>query len=207
MTSPYERRTHEARLITIGLVWANQMPSAGLTRIPELCTVFRALENAGELLQVLGLSVLRRFSISYVGSERAAPQFVVNMPANPQMSTAFAGMNKRSELEQHFASERRKRVRTKVHWPLSLFRNQGTEAVESLTQDLSSNGFYCLSNVRFLPDELLTCALRIPTHDPSGRHLERSLGCRARVLRVEPHETDEGIYGVACQIEDWWVSG
>ena len=88
---------------------------------------------------------------------------------------------------------------------MSLFRNQGTEAVENLTQNLSSSGFYCLSNVRFSPGETLTCALRIPTHDPSGKHLERNLGCRARVMRVEPHET-EGIFGVACQIEDWWIS-
>lgn len=102
--------------------------------------------------------------------------------------------------------ERRKRVRTRLHWPLLLFRDRsGSAAIESVTRDLSSSGFFCLTRVELVVGEKLVCSIKIPTHDPHGKHLERTLECKVQVLRVIPQETS-GSFGVACRIEDYHLS-
>jgi len=125
------------------------------------------------------------------------------MSANPlDRSAVYGGLNKPAELENSLPPERRKRARNHLHWCVLLFRNQAADAVESLTLDLSSSGFYCVTGVAFTPGERLVCTLKIPTHDPNGKHLERRLECRVRVMRVEPRGAD-GAFGLACQIEDY----
>lgn len=125
------------------------------------------------------------------------------MSANPrERISAYGGLNKTADAQATVVSDRRKRARTRLHWPLLLFRNGAADAIESVTRDLSSSGFYCMAQGLFTPGELLICTLRIPTHDPNGRHLERTLECRSRVMRVEEQET-EGVFGVACRIEDY----
>jgi PilZ domain len=100
-------------------------------------------------------------------------------------------------------SERRKRVRTRLHWPLLMFRERpGAENIESVTRDLSSSGFYCLTRVRLAEGEELRCSIKIPTYDPQGKNPERTLECRVRVVRVVPQEATD-IFGVACRIEDY----
>src|ERR1035438_2655922 len=98
--------------------------------------------------------------------------------------------------------ERRKRVRTRLHWPVLLFRERGSDAIESVTRDLSSSGFFCLTRVRLSEGEKLVCSIKIPTHDPQGKHLERLLQCRVEVLRVVAQESSDS-YGMACRIEDY----
>ena len=58
-------------------------------------------------------------------------------------------------------------VRTKVRWPV-VFRRRNGESLETTTENLSSRGFYCLSQTPIARDELLVCWLTMPTHDPSG---------------------------------------
>src|SRR5258706_15034960 len=102
--------------------------------------------------------------------------------------------------------ERRKRVRTRLHWPVLLFRAiPGSDAIDSVTKDLSSSGFFCLTRVQLAEGEKLVCSIKIPTHDPHGKHLERTLECRIQVLRVIPQETS-GSFGIACRIEDCHLS-
>jgi hypothetical protein len=101
--------------------------------------------------------------------------------------------------------ERRKRARTRLHLRVFMFRNGGAEAVESTTRDLSSTGFYCMSRVQFAVGEELACSLKIPTHDPYGKHLERNLECKIRVMRVVPQESAD-LFGIACRIEDYHIS-
>jgi hypothetical protein len=103
--------------------------------------------------------------------------------------------------ESRLPPERRKRTRTKVHWPVCFFRDATGERVESLTQDLSSGGFCCLADTPFTAGETLMCLLKLPSHGPNGKHLEQMLECKARVMRVELQ--DEGVYGIACRIEDY----
>jgi len=102
--------------------------------------------------------------------------------------------------------ERRKRVRTRLHWPVLMFRNRpGSDAIESVTRDLSSSGFFCLMRVQLIEGEWLVCSIKIPTHDPHGKHMERTLECRVQVLRVVSQESPDS-FGVACRIEDYHLS-
>ena len=98
--------------------------------------------------------------------------------------------------------DRRKRVRTTVHWPILFFRNPVSEGIESTTLNLSSNGFYCLSHTLFAVGESLFCTLRVPSHDPEGKERIWVLECRARVKRAEPAAL-EGLFGIACEFEDY----
>jgi hypothetical protein len=104
--------------------------------------------------------------------------------------------------EQGYHAERRKRVRTTVHWPLLIFRSDAAEGIESTTLNLSSTGFFCLSRMSFDPGESLFCTLRVPSHDPEGRERLWILECRVRVRRAEPAAGD-GLFGVACELEDY----
>jgi len=102
--------------------------------------------------------------------------------------------------------ERRRRGRSRVHWPILLFRNQiGEDTVQTITQNLSSQGFYCLSRKPFTVGELLLCKLQIPTNDPGGG--ESYLECRVQVVRVEENVVN-GQYGIACKTLDYrFVAG
>jgi hypothetical protein len=102
-------------------------------------------------------------------------------------------------------SERRRRPRIRVHWPVLLFRNDAAQAVASTTLDLSSSGFFCLTATPFIPGEQLICALKVPFHDPKGKHLDRNLECMVRVVRVEARGEGGG-FGVACRIEDYHIA-
>jgi hypothetical protein len=98
--------------------------------------------------------------------------------------------------------ERRKRVRTNVHWTLLLFQDESSEAVETTTRDLSSSGFYCLSSIAFACGKVLNCSLQIPTHEPWNDDGTLALECKAKVVRSEPGAAN-GLCGIACQIEDY----
>lgn len=114
--------------------------------------------------------------------------------------SAFVPEN--SIAERAFAQERRKRVRTTVHWPILFFRNHVAEGVESTTHNLSSTGFFCFSQARFEVGESLFCTLRVPSHDPDGKARLWILECRVRVTRAEPAGR-EGSFGVAVEFEDY----
>ena len=98
--------------------------------------------------------------------------------------------------------ERRNRVRAQVHWPVIFVRGNGTEAVETITENVTSEGFYCLSSSAFVEGEQLDCILKLPPHDPAGREQVLCLECKVRVARVERLNA-QGTFGIACQIEDY----
>jgi PilZ domain len=141
------------------------------------------------------------------GSESAVSGIVPkSMSANiTELSALYGTLKRPADVENPLRTERRKRARNQLHWSLLLFRNQSADAVESLTRDLSSSGFYCITGVAFTPGEQLICTLRVPTHDPNGKLLEQRLECKVRVVRVEPLSAD-GTFGLACQIEDYHFS-
>jgi hypothetical protein len=85
-----------------------------------------------------------------------------------------------------------------------LFRNhQGEGAVETITRNLSSGGFYCLSSRPFAVGERLQCALQVPTTDPAQRTCR--LECHVLVMRVE--SAVDGQFGIACRTEDYRFAG
>lgn len=98
--------------------------------------------------------------------------------------------------------ERRKRTRIQVHWPIYFLRPGSSEFVETVTHDLSSEGFYCLADTAFIPGEIRECTLGVPVHHPNGTAQVRPVLCRVRVIRVEALR-DDGFYGVGCRIEDY----
>ena len=97
---------------------------------------------------------------------------------------------------------RRKQTRSRVRWPVLIFSDSEPEAVESVTEDLSSTGFFCFSEVAFACGELLTCTIRIPKLGRRGSVQTLTLLCKARVMRVERTSTKSTI-GIACHIEDY----
>jgi len=101
--------------------------------------------------------------------------------------------------------ERRKRVRAQLHWPLCFSGSGANETVQSVTHDLSSDGFYCVANGKFVPGETRECTLVVPTHHPSGGNPSLPVRCKVRVVRVEVLGED-GFYGVGCKIEDYRFS-
>lgn len=132
--------------------------------------------------------------------------YAILMSVNPlELFAAYGALNHSAQAEKPVSVERRRRARTRLHWPVLLFRNYMGKAVESETRDLSSDGFYCLTNTPFTPGELLMCTIKVPTHDPNGKHLERNLECRVRVVRVEAQDAS-GAMGIACLIEDYHLA-
>ena len=101
----------------------------------------------------------------------------------------------------HFL-EQRLRARTLVHWPVVFFPDGAPEAIETTTQNLSSSGFYCLSNTPFSPGEMLFCTLRVPSHEAACRKSIKILECRVRVTRCE-QASREGYFGIGCHIEEY----
>ncbi len=96
--------------------------------------------------------------------------------------------------------ERRRRTRVSVHWPLRFFRSDAP--IETVTHDLSSDGFYFLTRDDFAPGEALSCMLGVPTHHPNGADRMAFVDCRIRIVRVEP-AAEEGLYGIGCRIEEY----
>jgi PilZ domain len=97
-------------------------------------------------------------------------------------------------------TERRRRARTRVRWQVRFLQGEDVSGFLTTTQNLSSEGFYCLSPVLLRPGDRTLCILEVPTNQSSGILL---LKCKAQVIRVEPVNPD-GFYGVGCHIEDYW---
>ena len=86
----------------------------------------------------------------------------------------------------------------RLSWGVQLFRGNGQLAVQTETDNLSSEGFYCTSGEPFSPGERLRCDLFVPSTS-SGRPglvLNRAV----KVVRVEIRGLEPG-FGIACQFE------
>jgi len=98
------------------------------------------------------------------------------------------------------SEERRKRKRFALHWPVRLFRDPTAPSVESTTENLTSNGFYCVSKEPFQLGERVDCIIAIPACSFGHAESPIRLQCRVRVTRIEDHM--EG-FGLGCHIEDY----
>ena len=98
------------------------------------------------------------------------------------------------------SEERRKRKRVALHWPVRLFRDPTAPFIESTTENLTSNGFYCVSKQPFQLGERLECIIAIPAGSFGYAESPIRLQCRVRVTRIE----DQGEhFGLGCYIEDY----
>ena len=101
------------------------------------------------------------------------------------------------------SGDRRKRKRVAVHWAVRLSRQPGTPPAESVTENLSSEGFYCIIRERFKPGERLQYVMDIPGENVGSSEPFLILQGHVTVMRVEYLE---GGLGLGCHIEDYAVS-
>lgn len=124
------------------------------------------------------------------------------MSANPiDFFTTHAGLKDTAVVEGGVRPERRKRARTLVHWPVLLMQSHGADSIETVTQNLSSTGFYCFSPATLTPGDSLLCRLKVPAHDPNCEEDALALECKVVVIRAEA--ASDGFFGIACRIEDY----
>jgi hypothetical protein len=97
------------------------------------------------------------------------------------------------------SDDRRKRKRVSLHWPVRLFRQSGKLPVESTTENLSSEGLYCISQEPFKQGERLQCMIVIP-ETVVGLESPILLECQVTIRRVE--NLRHG-FGLGCHIEDY----
>lgn len=102
-------------------------------------------------------------------------------------------------MSKRFIAERRKRQRMALHWAVRLKRPLSNDEVCAETQNLTTEGFYCLSPEPFKPGEVLECAIDLPSSVAlmPGRKLQG----RVTVLRVR-HVNGKG-FGIACRLHDY----
>jgi hypothetical protein len=104
------------------------------------------------------------------------------------------------------APDRRRRPRLRLAYPIRLHQPSEEVLVEAKTEDLSCEGFFCISERVFPPHETLECELVIPSDEP-GQPVEHDivLRFRAEVVRVVP-QGPEGVFGVACRFADYTIT-
>ena len=108
-----------------------------------------------------------------------------------------------SGIDQMAVDDRRKRKRVAVHWRVRLFRQPGTQWVDTTTENLSSEGLYCICQEPFKPGERLGCVIVVPGESLGFAEPSLRLQCHIIVRRLE-HPT-EG-FGLVCHIEDYAVA-
>jgi hypothetical protein len=100
--------------------------------------------------------------------------------------------------------DRRRYPRLTLALPLVLFRPGEADKIETKTEDVNCDGFYCVSDHRFSLDDRLECELLIHGDELSSvPEDDLCLRCRVRVVRV----VERGLgFGLACRLEDYTVS-
>lgn len=109
-----------------------------------------------------------------------------------------------SKLRMASTNERRRWPRANVHLQVTFFCGD-EERLACTTRDISSGGFYVLSERPCWLGERMDCVLYIPAHE-SRRGEERiQVQCRVEVVRVD--NTVDGRFGTAYRILDYQVRG
>ena len=103
------------------------------------------------------------------------------------------------------AVDRRNRPRVALHWPVRLIRQPDTQPVETTTENLSSDGLYCITNAPFKPGERLQCEIFIFGEALGFSESSVRLQCHVTVSRVE-NLSVIGAFGLGCHIEDYAVA-
>ena len=96
--------------------------------------------------------------------------------------------------------DRRNRRRIALHWPVLLFRQTGGKSVQSMTENISSEGLYCVTEGLFKTGEHLRCEIVLPAQGLGYGESFIRLQCNITVKRVEYHQRG---YGLGCHIEDY----
>ena len=76
--------------------------------------------------------------------------------------------------------------------------------IETVTHNLSSDGFYCEADIPFVPGEIRRCTLSVPAYHPNDLSRFIPVQCRVRIVRVEAL-AESGSFGLGCRIEEYHV--
>jgi PilZ domain-containing protein len=87
----------------------------------------------------------------------------------------------------------------KLRCPILLYRPGEPRAVKAVTEEISRQGFYCISPEVFAPLDRVECEVTISLE---GLPKSTTLRCRAEVLRLVADRHLSG-YGVVCRVLDW----
>lgn len=109
-----------------------------------------------------------------------------------------------SKVKMAPTDERRRWPRANVHWQV-LFVDKDAEPLAATTRNISSGGFYVLSERLFRPGDSVDCVLYIPTHEPGRGEESVRVQCQVEVVRVE--NTVDGRFGTAYRILDYQMRG
>src|SRR5260370_35476693 len=94
--------------------------------------------------------------------------------------------------------DRRKRKRVSLHWRLRLLRQRGMPPVESTTENLSSEGLYCITKERFKRGERLQCEILVPGESFGSAEMFIRMLCNVTVTRVKIVHLGFGL-GCICE--------
>lgn len=102
------------------------------------------------------------------------------------------------------APDRRRRPRLMLTYPVRLFRVGYQSRVETKTENISCEGFFCVTESLFSPREKLECELMLTSE--TDRLVDEAIiiRCHAEVVRVERLDQDS-TFGLACRIADYTV--
>jgi PilZ domain len=102
--------------------------------------------------------------------------------------------------------ERRRRPRLSLALPVVLTRPGTEAAIDAMTENISSEGFYCHTASEFWTDEILNCEVSLPGDQVSSVPEDGlRLSCEVRVVRVVSRGAQQG-FGVACHLEDYTMT-
>jgi len=101
--------------------------------------------------------------------------------------------------------ERRKRERLHLRLPVLFLREKADAPLQTETQDISNNGFYCITTHPFAPGEKLRCLIGVPARSSTQRELKDRLYLEAEVDVVRIVVNNGSGFGVGCRISDYRV--
>jgi hypothetical protein len=99
-------------------------------------------------------------------------------------------------------AERRRRARLPLRLPVRLNRVGGA-SIDSFTENISSDGFYCICPTRFAAGESVKVDLSLPGFQAD--HSGIMIRCQVRVTRTETPEVGSG-FGIGCHIENYFIA-
>ena len=103
------------------------------------------------------------------------------------------------QMSKRLIAERRKRQRMALHWAVRLRRPSSNDEVRAETENLTTEGFYCLSPKPFRRGEELSCVIDLPSSDAStpGRKL------RGMVTVLRAKRVNAKVFGIACRLHNY----
>jgi hypothetical protein len=100
--------------------------------------------------------------------------------------------------------ERRRYERLPLRLPVRLSRS-GVMVSAGVTENVSSQGFYCVSPDPFVLGDRLQAVLLLPAHNLNQSEMRVCLTCQAHVVRLDSTWLGPG-FGIGCRIETYSLS-